>query len=91
MIGDTLIIEGEAYEVVFDGRQELLPERPSKTTDTWEAPNRAYNRTGNHTNEVKMLKKVKTDLWLQSLGLDKPEKEVQPVALTDEQLNLLAD
>lgn len=89
MIHDTLSINGIEYEVVFDGRQELLPERPSKPSDTWESSNRLYNRTGNHTNEVKTQKKLKTDLWLASLGLDKPEKVIQAVPLTDEELYIL--
>lgn len=91
MIHDTYTIDGVVYEVVFDGRQELLPERPSKASDTWESPNRTYTRTGLHTNAVKIEKRLQTDLWLKSLGLDKPEKEVQSVPLTDEQLDLLED
>ncbi|HVI40365.1 MAG TPA: hypothetical protein VM577_06870 [Anaerovoracaceae bacterium] len=43
-VGDEVVIDGVAYEVVFDGSGELLGERDTKTTGVWTPPKRLYNK-----------------------------------------------
>lgn len=36
----------DELEVVWSGRMELLPPRPTKPSDTWQPPRRLYNKNG---------------------------------------------
>ena len=36
--------ENDEWEVIWSGRDELLPSRPTKPDDLWQAPNRLYNK-----------------------------------------------
>lgn len=52
------------YDVVFDGTQELLPERPTRTSSIWlgskDAP-RKYNKTGKHTDNPEFWTKTQVE------------------------------
>lgn len=60
MVGDTIVSEGQEFIVVWDGGEGLIADRPSKVSDTWAAPKRIYNKTGNHS--VKQQKQKALDL-----------------------------
>ena len=36
----------DELEVIWSGRMELLPPRPTKPSDTWQPPRRLYNKNG---------------------------------------------
>ena len=61
MIGDTIVDDGETYEVVWSGGEGLIPDRETKPSGFWTPPKRLYNK--------------KSDYWTtpRKTELDKPD------------------
>ena len=59
MIGDTIIDDGETYEVVWAGGEGLVPDRETKPSGFWTPPKRIYNK--------------KSDYWTKPRTLDKAD------------------
>lgn len=57
MIGDTFVLDSVEYEVIWNGGEGLIGDRPTLNTGVWEPPLRMYNKTGKHTKEAKEAKK----------------------------------
>lgn len=49
----TRTINGVEYEVVWAGGEGLSGIGDIRRADTWQAPNRVYNKTGKHTKAAK--------------------------------------
>lgn len=41
-IGDKVVDDGVEFEVVWDGTRDLIGDRPSRASDSWEPPKRIY-------------------------------------------------
>ncbi len=48
MVGETKIINGVEYEVVWDGGEGLVSERETKFIGIWDAPKRLYNKQSDY-------------------------------------------
>ena len=48
MIGHTIVVEGQEYEVVWAGGEGLVGDRLTKAPWTYEAPSRLYIKTGRY-------------------------------------------
>lgn len=75
MIGDIIISNGIEFEVVFDGRQELLAPRDTAPSIIWRPKREArkYTKTGKHS---KLLKQLEN-------GVDNDAKSEQPPGQMD--------
>jgi hypothetical protein len=60
LIGDTVIIDGVEYEIVWAGGEGLTADRETKPGDTWTPPPRLYNKTGKYSKKKKEIINVGT-------------------------------
>ena len=58
MIGDIVADDGETYEVIWAGKEGLIPDRLTKVSNFWSPPKRAYNK--------------KSTYWTTRQRVDKP-------------------
>lgn len=53
MVGDTVTVDGEEYEVVWDGGEGLIGDRVTKVTGFWTPPKRLYNKKSDYWEKIK--------------------------------------
>lgn len=83
-VGDTVVVEGTEYEVVWAGGEGLVEDRPTKPTEMWRPPGRIYNKKSpiwkmSKAERKEYLKRVREEKI--DKGLDKQDSEV--VLLTE--------
>jgi hypothetical protein len=64
-IGDTKIVDGVEFEVIWDGGEGLVGSRQTKPSGFWTPPKRLYNK--------------KSDFWTKPKGksVDNPDESVE--------------
>lgn len=80
MIGDTHIIEGVEFEVVWSGGEGLVPDRSSKVTELWVPPPRIYNKKSAYWTTPRALAGTRLDkpaeqAETENLPKNQPESE----------------
>jgi hypothetical protein len=61
-IGDRVVVDGEEFEVVWDGGEGLVGGRETKNLGFWEAPKRLYNKKSEYWKKPKGKKALKENV-----------------------------
>jgi hypothetical protein len=52
-VGDTVVVNGEEFEVVWSGGEGLVAVRETKSTGFWTPPKRLYNKKSDYWKNLK--------------------------------------
>lgn len=82
-IGDNVISDGIEFEVIWDGGEGLIPERPTKITGFWSAPKRIYNKSSDYWTKPR-IKRLKEEEDQESQAQLAKEIGFEDVVLSDD-------
>ena len=88
MKGDIVVSEGIEFEVVWDGRDDLIGYRPSNPPDSWAPPPRPYHFK--NSEYWSNLRDIRAEARAAKAARgDAPEKELDKASETLEDIKLI--
>jgi hypothetical protein len=72
MVGDTVVIDGVEYEILWAGGEGLIEDRQTKPTELWRPPGRIYNKKS----PIWKMSKAERKEYLKGIKENRVDKEL---------------